>query len=199
VSEVQMSLAQPDYTAEVISARNAGADAIIAVADNPTIIRILRSAHRQGYKPQMSTPTSSYEPRFIRSGGEDVEGTVVASSTVPWSTSPRLADYRTAMGRYLPDGELSTLGAEMWGAGKLIEILARSFPANPTSADFLTGLHGLRGETVGGIFPPLAFTKGKGHAATNQCVIPVKVVGGQFVPQSDEQFSCAPGWRPVNP
>ncbi|HEV7862577.1 MAG TPA: hypothetical protein VGR20_07750, partial [Acidimicrobiia bacterium] len=100
---------------------------------------------------------------------------------------------------YLPDGELSTLGAEMWGSGKLIEILARSFPANPTSADFLTALYALRGETVGGIFPPLAFTRGTGHAATNQCVIPVKVVAGKFVPQSDDQFSCAPGWRPVTP
>jgi branched-chain amino acid transport system substrate-binding protein len=199
VNEVQMSIAQPDYTAEVLSARNAGADAIIAVADNPTIIRILRSAHRQGYKPQMSTPTSSYEPRFIRSGADDVEGTVVASSTVPWSTSPRLADYRAAMARFLPDGELSTLGAEMWGSGKLIELLARRFPANPASADFLDGLYALRGETVGGIFPPLAFVKGKGHAATNQCVVPVKVVAGQFKPLSDDQFSCAPGWRPVTP
>ncbi|MDQ1503428.1 MAG: branched-chain amino acid transport system substrate-binding protein, partial [Actinomycetota bacterium] len=199
VHEVQMSLAQPDYTAEVLSARNAGADAIIVVADNATIVRILRSAHRQGYHPQVSTPTAGYEPRFIHSGGDDVEGTVVASSTVPWSTSPRMAGYRAAMERFVPGGELSTLGAEMWGSGKLIEVLARRFPANPTSADFLDALYALRGETVGGIFPPLAFVKGQGHVATNQCVVPVKVVGGQFKPLSDDQFSCAPGWRPVTP
>ena len=199
VNETQMSLAQPDYTAEVLSARNAGADALIVVADGATIVRILRSAHRQNYRPQVSTPTAGYEPDFIRAGGDDVEGTVVASSTVPWSTSPRLADYRTAMARYVPDGEMSTLGAEMWGAGKLIELLARRFPANPTAADFLDGLYGLRGETVGGIFPPLAFVKGRGHGATNQCVVPVKVVGGQFKPASDDKFSCAPGWTPVSP
>jgi branched-chain amino acid transport system substrate-binding protein len=103
------------------------------------------------------------------------------------------------MARYVPDGEMSTLGAEMWGAGKLIELLAKRFPANPTAADFLDGLYALRGETVGGIFPPLAFVKGKGHAATNQCVIPVKVAGGQFKPLSDDRFSCAPGWTPVTP
>jgi branched-chain amino acid transport system substrate-binding protein len=199
VHETQMSLAQPDYTAEVLSARNAGADAIIIVADKATIVRILRSAHRQNYRPQVSTPTAGYEPDFIRAGGDDVEGVVVASSTVPWSTSPRLADYRTAMARYVPDGEMSTLGAEMWGAGKLIETLATRFPANPTSASFLDGLYALRGETVGGIFPPLAFVKGQGHGATNQCVVPVKVVGGQFKPASDDQFSCAPGWKPVTP
>lgn len=199
VHETQMSLAQPDFTAEVLSARNAGADAVIVVADNATIVRILRSAHRQNYRPQVSTPTAGYEPRFIRTGGADVEGTVVASSTVPWSTSPRLADYRAAMARYLPEGELSTLGAEMWGSGKLIEVLAKRFPANVTSADFLDALYSLRGETAGGIFPPLAFRKGTGHADTNQCVIPVKVVNGKFQPLSDEQFSCAPGWRPVTP
>ncbi len=199
VHETQMSLAQPDYTAEVLSAKNAGADAIIVVADGATIVRILRSAHRQGYKPQVSTPTAGYQPSFIRAGGEDVEGVVVASSTVPWTTSPRLADYRAAMARYVPDGEMSTLGAEMWGAGKLIELLAKRFPANPTPADFLDALYSLRGETVGGIFPPLAFVQGKGHRDTNQCVVPVKVVGGEFKPLSDDQFSCAPGWRPVMP
>ena len=65
-----------------------------------------------------------------------------------------MTDYRIAMARHLPDGELSTLGAEMWGAGKLIEVLAKRFPVNPTSADFLDALHSLRGETAGGIFPP---------------------------------------------
>ena len=59
VHETQMSLAQPDYTAEVLSARNAGADAVIVVADNATIVRILRSAHRQNYRPQVSTPTAA--------------------------------------------------------------------------------------------------------------------------------------------
>lgn len=77
--------------------------------------------------------------------------------------------------------------------------LAKRFPANPTSAHFLDALHSLRGETVGGIFPPLAFARGKGHADTNQCVIPVKVVDGKFQPSSDDRFSCAPGWRPVTP
>jgi hypothetical protein len=87
----------------------------------------------------------------------------------------------------------------MWGTGKLLEILARSLPADPGPADFLSALYALRGETVGGVFPPIAFRPGTGHGDTNQCIIPVKVESRQFVPASNDKFFCPPGWKPVQP
>ncbi|MCA1845632.1 MAG: hypothetical protein LC792_21045, partial [Actinobacteria bacterium] len=116
-----------------------------------------------------------------------------------YNTAPQLADYRAAMDRFVPGGIKSGFGGEMWGAGKLLEVLAKSLPADPTSADFLDALYALRGETVGGIFPPIAFKRGTGHGDTNPCIIPVKVEGRQFVPASNDQFFCPPGWKPVQP
>jgi len=55
----------------------------------------------------------------------------------------------------------------------------------------------LRGETLGGLQPPLTYEAGKGHALTNLCIIPVIVRSGRFVAPGGEQFSCAPGWKPV--
>ena len=75
--------------------------------------------------------------------------------------------------------------------------MARSFPAEPTSQDFLDAAYGLRNETVGGLFPPLTFARDAGHGGTNQCVIPVKIQGGKFLPASNDQWVCAPGWKPV--
>ncbi|HEV8623772.1 MAG TPA: ABC transporter substrate-binding protein, partial [Acidimicrobiia bacterium] len=50
----QVSLAQPDFTAEVLQARNAGADVLIPIMDNASVVRIIRSAHRQNYRPLVS-------------------------------------------------------------------------------------------------------------------------------------------------
>ena len=199
VYEAQVSLAQPDFTAEVLSARNAGANAMIAIVDNASVIRLLRSADRQNYHPVISSQQATYEDRFIRDGGDIINGVVVASNSAPYNTGPQLADYRAAMDRFVPGGIKSAFGGEMWGTGKLLEILARSLPADPTSADFLKALYALRGETVGGIFPPIAFRQGAGHGDTNPCIIPVKVEGRRFVPASNDQFVCPPGWQPVQP
>ena len=193
----QVSIAQPDYTAEVIQARNSGANVIVAIMDNASALRILRSAHRQNYHPVIAIQRTGYDERFLRQGGEDIDGVVTASTTVPWSTSPLMADFRAAMDRLAPGMEKSTQHAEIWAAGKLLELLAKSFPADPGPADVLAGLYGLRNETVGGLLPPLAFARDGGHGATNQCVIPVQVNNKGFVPASQDQFVCAPGWKPV--
>ena len=43
----------------------------------------------------------------------------------------------------------------------------------------------------------LTYEAGKGHAQTNLCIIPVVVRSGAFVAPGGDEFSCAPGWRPV--
>src|SRR5581483_2372067 len=150
VYEAQISIAQPDFTAEVIQARQAGADVIITLAENPTTIRVARSAHRQNWNPIIATQQGGSDERFIRDGGADVEGALISHTTASWVNSALMADYRDAMARFVPGGARGGMGANVWVAGKLIEKLAERFPPKPTSADFLNGLYSLRGETLGG-------------------------------------------------
>jgi branched-chain amino acid transport system substrate-binding protein len=193
----QVSLAQPDYTAEVLQAKNAGAESVIMVMDNASVIRALRSAHRQNYHPLVSVQRASYDERFLRDGGAEADGVFTAATVVPFNTSPALADFRAAAARFLPGAPLSTQHAEAWATGKMLELMARSFPADVTAQDFLDAVYGLHNETVGGLFPPLTFARDAGHGGTNQCVIPVKIEGGKFLPASNDQWVCAPGWKPV--
>jgi branched-chain amino acid transport system substrate-binding protein len=194
--DAQISIAQPDFTAEMLAARNAGADVVIVIADNATAARVARSAHRQDYRPTFSIQQAGFDDGLLAQG-EDVEGMVTAGIVPDHNTSPKLADYRAAMARHLPNARKATIGAGAWTAGKLIELLAPALPPTPTSADFVAALHGLRGETIGGLQPPLTYEAGKGHALTNLCVIPVVVRSGKFVAPNGEQFSYAPGWKPV--
>jgi branched-chain amino acid transport system substrate-binding protein len=90
------------------------------------------------------------------------------------------------------------MGSVVWAAGKLLEKAAERFSARPTAGDVLEGLYALKGETLGGRLPPLTFARGRGHADTNTCHVPMIVKGGQVVPLiGPAHFSCTPGWKPV--
>jgi branched-chain amino acid transport system substrate-binding protein len=199
VYETQMSLAQPDFTSEVLAARNAGAEIIVSVSENPTLIRIAKSAHRQGWDVQLSTQHGGDDSRFVSDGGQEIEGTVYSSPVAHWVTSPLMADYRESMKRYVPDGALGSLGSPMWVAGKMFERIARTFPPHPTTADVLNGLWNVKGETLGGIIAPTTYLKGApGNDLANACVLPLRIVNGKATPTNGgpEAFSCAPGWKP---
>jgi branched-chain amino acid transport system substrate-binding protein len=196
VYEAQISLAQPDYTAEMLAARNVGADVVILISDNATAVRVARSAHRQDYTPVISIQQSANEDSFLSLGKEDVDGALVSAVVPDYANSPKLADYRKAMARFVPGGRRGSFSAQTWAAGKLLEVIAAGFPADVSSADILTGLHALRGETLGGLVPPMTFAPGRGHGDVNQCIIPSRVEGGKFVYPFGEQFSCPPGFKP---
>src|SRR5437870_2859381 len=196
VHTAQVSLAQPDFTAEVLAARNAGADAVVGIFDNATLIRVARSAHRQGYNPVFSIQQAGYDDAML-TGGSDVERFVTAGIVPDHNNSPKLADYRAALARYVPGGRRATISASQWVAGKLIERIGPALGEQPTSASFVEALYGLKGETLGGLLPPTTYQRGTGHGATNQCIVPVQIKGGKFVAPGGDEFTCAPGWKPV--
>jgi branched-chain amino acid transport system substrate-binding protein len=195
VHEAQVTVTQPDYTAEVLAARNAGAEALAVATDNASVIRVARSAHRQNYRPTLVGQVATAEDRYLTVGGADVEGSAIGASVFPWQ-SPKFADYVAALDRYAPGAIKGNLGQVVWVAGKLMERIAGGFPANPTKDDFLAGLYALRGETLGGLLPPLTFVEGKGSALTNLCTVPILVDKGKFVTPKGDSFVCAPGWKP---
>jgi branched-chain amino acid transport system substrate-binding protein len=202
VWESQSSIAQPDYTSEMLSARNAGVKAMIAIMDNNSVVRMMRSAHRQSYDPYLSVQFSVYEDRVARDGGADVEEKVRISSLTPaWDSSPKMADYRSAMDKYVPSGTKGSWGALNFVAGKLLEKIAREqfTTPNPTAGHVLKGLYSLKGETLGGLTPPLTYLEGKPHADVNLCWVQMKIKDGKFVPVDGDpdKFVCAPGWKPV--
>ena len=196
VHSAEVSITQPDYTAEVLAARNAGAEVLVVAVDNATTIRIIRSAHRQSYEPLISSQFSAHDARFLQSGGQDVEGVLSGAMTPHWE-SPKMADYRNAMARYVPNAILGSGSGGAYVTGKLIEVVAKTFPAGPVaSSDFLNGLYSLKGETLGGLVPPLTYKPGENHDLANLCNYPTKIQGGKFVQQSDT-YACPPGWTPV--
>ena len=195
VWEAQASLAAPDFTAEMISAKNAGVEALTMIMDNSSVVRIERSAKQQGYKPQFVNQQSGHEDRVAKEA--DVEGHITAATTAPWDSSPKMKIFRDAMDKYQPKEVRGSWGAQAFVAGLLMEKLSKSFSPKPAAADVINGLYSLKGETVDGRLPPLTFVKGaKSHANVDLCIIPLRITGGQFKTLQGEEFTCAPGWKP---
>ena len=195
----QMSIAQPDYTAQMLAARNAGADVVMCICDPPTQIRMIRSAHRQNWRPLFSA-TYSMDQEQIKAGGEDVEGLLASATTVPYSTSPKMKPYLDAVSRFVPGGAIGGVGAAAWVQGKLVERIASFLSAEPaTRQAILQGLGSLERETLDGLVPPIAFPDGDRNRV-NLCVVPLRFERGLFRPLggNDSNFTCAPGWAPAH-
>jgi branched-chain amino acid transport system substrate-binding protein len=191
VYTAQVSIAEPDYTTQMVQARNAGAEAVVAIMDYASIVRMLRSAHRQNWYPPFASTTSVYEESFLAAAGADAEGMLaISQGHMPYSISPLLKPYLEAVRRYVPKGAIGSNGSNAWAAAKLLEGVLRRIDGEPTTAKILDGLYGLQGETVGGIVPPLTFPRGP-HSRVNLCGVPIKVVDGKFVASKGERFYCA--------
>jgi branched-chain amino acid transport system substrate-binding protein len=196
VWEGQASIAAPDYTSEMLSAQGAGVKALIDVIDNYSVLRIERSAQRQGYEVIHSVQHSMFDSRF--EGMPELEGVYTSSAVPMWNLSPKMADYREALKKYVPGGVPAAWGATPWVGGKLLEKVAQTFSPNPGPADVLTGLFGLNNETLGGLLPGVTYYKGEKHKMSNMCMIPVRMKDKKFVPRDGDpdKFICAPGWKP---
>lgn len=175
VYEGSVSLAQPDFTAQCVEARNRGAEAIVPVVDGASINRFAQACDRQGYRPQIVSISAQPDtPKYL-------EGLVALPASFPWflqSGSPALNDYGAALRKYVST-KPNSYSSQGWVAGLLLGKALARVSDTPTSKDVLDGLWRLRGETLGGLVPPLTYTKGK-PATDAACVYTVELKGGKW-------------------
>jgi branched-chain amino acid transport system substrate-binding protein len=198
VYEAFVSLAQPDYTGEMLQAQRAGAEVILPLIDTAALNRLSTSAHRQNYNPAF-VGTYNLNQDLLTPFAKELEGLFLTGRVPPWDSSPKLQFYRDAMSRYQPKAARGDLGAGVFVNGKLLaEKIGPFIQEPPTTANLLEGLYALKGETLGGLLPGIGFEKGVEHVKSNQCIIPVRYTGGKTVAHdAQESFVCAPGWKPV--
>jgi len=64
VYQATSSIAQPDFTAECLSARNAGAQVLLPALDTNSVVRMVSSCARQGYAPSYALYTAEIKESF---------------------------------------------------------------------------------------------------------------------------------------
>ncbi|HVW34339.1 MAG TPA: ABC transporter substrate-binding protein, partial [Acidimicrobiia bacterium] len=153
------SLAQPDYTAECLAARNQGAEVIMPVLDPTSISRAAASCVRQGYRPLWGIPMQGVADSM--KGDPNLAGAVASTSTFPYfqTGTPATDEFQRALRSF---GGHVTLGPALssgWTAGKLLERAGARLGEPPTSGDLLAGLWSIDRDTLGGLTIPLTFRK----------------------------------------
>jgi branched-chain amino acid transport system substrate-binding protein len=184
------SLAQPDFTAECLAARNAGVQVLVPIMDANSAQRIGRSCASVGFKPTYSLGPPILFEHFQED--PNFEGSIGTPVVAPWldTANPGIAEFRAAMKRYAPDVPASASAPLGWVSAKLLERAARNLPAQPTSAAVLEGLWSVHDDTLGGLTFPLSFVRDR-VAERPLCAGVVIVQDGKWRIHPKGQLTCA--------
>ena len=158
VYRTKVSIAQPDFTAECLSARNAGVEVLVVVVDTNSVGRVAASCARQGYRPTLSAPFQSLADRFKDDPAFD--RAIMTSTVAPWfeGNTAASAEYQEAVRRFFGKSLPPVQMPVGWVAGKLLERAARSLQALD-SPSLLRGLWSIKNDDLGGLTQPLTFTE----------------------------------------
>ena len=183
------SLAQPDFTANCLAARDAGAEMLLMTMDRNSIHRIARSCLNVGYKPTLVISQTTENDDMAND--PNLDGSVGTGLVAPWfdTANPAVAEYRQIMAQFAPRVDPSGIAVQGWAAAKVFEKAAAFITNPPTSESILQGLWSLHNETLGGLVPPVNFTKDQ-TAPRYVCFWALLIKDKKFVKADDGSVHC---------
>ncbi|MCA1842669.1 MAG: ABC transporter substrate-binding protein [Actinobacteria bacterium] len=183
------SLAQPDFTANCLAARDQGAQLLLISLDGNSAQRLLRSCASIGYHPKLILNQQiSFD--FL-AADDNLQGSYTTGLNAAWvdRRNPAVAEFQRAMAQYAPGVSLAGTPMQGWAAARLFGVAARNLPEPPTSASILDGLYGLKGETLDGLAAPLTFTRGQ-NAPVYVCAWPMAIRDHAYQVVGDGTVQC---------
>ncbi|MGH8998781.1 MAG: ABC transporter substrate-binding protein, partial [Acidimicrobiia bacterium] len=190
VYRASISIAQPDYTAECLSAQRAGAEILAIASDSASLRRIAAACARQAYRPLFAWPYSAHLP------SDKDDPNLEGGMTVPgWFPSvkgdtPATKEFQDAFDEYF-GGAPAGGHTGGWTAGKMFEKAAKRALDPTTSAGILEGLWtSFEGDTLGGLTMPLTFVREKPSPKVN-CWTVLAVEEGEYVMPTNGEIKCA--------
>jgi branched-chain amino acid transport system substrate-binding protein len=189
VSRARASLAQPDFSAECLGAKNAGAQVLIMAMDSNSVGRVAASCARADFHPVFSWASTVTLDRH--KDDPNLEGSVIPVPLQPWflAAKPAVKEFQDGLARYAAGVLPSGSSENGWAAGRLFEKAAAAITAKPTSAAILDGLWALRNETLGGLTYPLTFARDQKANQVN-CWYTVVIGRGVWITPDDGQIHC---------
>jgi branched-chain amino acid transport system substrate-binding protein len=191
VYRVRASLTATSYTSECLGAQRAGAEVLYWAGDSNSWGRVARSCTSQGYRPVFANAGSSTVPAHAQD--DNVQGGFTPLGVFPWfdtgAATPAQKEYLAAIARYLPGGKAAGGHAQGWASGKLFETAVLKIKGPVTSAAVVDALTTFKGETLGGLTPPLTFTKGKASPEL-LCASDIRIKDKKFVSPDGGKITC---------
>ena len=132
-----ISITQPDFTANCLNAKQAGANFIYFAGDGDSLRRMADDCAAQGYKPLFVGDSIAITANLA--SDPNLNGLLAGQTDFPWvdSYTPAQAAYQQAVKQYDPQLASSATTAAEWTAGMLAVAASSDLTATPTSAGIL--------------------------------------------------------------
>jgi branched-chain amino acid transport system substrate-binding protein len=192
----EISATAPSYTAPCLAAKSAGVDAMFVADNSPVVLRFVAACAQQGYHPQQITSTQTVTGSWLSDSA--LNGALLTSleANAYDSTTPAVAKFQNALKDYGPSGirpKSSTFSGEeinAWSGAILFQDAATAAHLTPrsTPAAVKRGLYSLKNEKLGGLAPPLNFTRGK--PAFIPCWFSEQIKHHKFASLNHDKATC---------
>jgi branched-chain amino acid transport system substrate-binding protein len=178
------SVGDANFDSQCLAAQSAKAQDLEFVGPSFELPGIASDCATLGYNPTLLNEDVVLTPALATQLGS--ASAVFAADAFPFTaTSSAAAIYQEALKKYEPSVLSSTTftqdDADSWASGELFEAAAKAgdLGNKPTRAQLIAGLYKLKGATLGGLTPPLTFTKNKPNSVS--CIFIVDVDSGKIV------------------
>jgi branched-chain amino acid transport system substrate-binding protein len=192
-----VSFTAPNYTAPCLAAKNTHANGLYIADAASVMLRIAADCARQGYNPNYVIDGEVFGLNMASDPGTGKNLWADFPDLPFFANTPAVQEFNTAMDKYFPGERENTSRMTQdpfmaWVSGKLLEDAIKggglTATDTPSAAEVKTGLESLKGDTVGGLTPPLTYAAGQPHHVN--CWFTAHVQNGSPGLANNGQVTC---------
>ncbi len=179
VGSVAVSTTAPNYTAECLKLKNAGATLIQLSVAPAAGRKLISDCKAQGYQGFFGATAGAVNADLTRTPGIKLSGGIQGFPW--WAEDAPVKEYRDTMKKYAPEADYANPGAtSVWSALEMTRKAAANLGDAPTRKDLVSGLHSIKDEDLGGLLAQkVTYTEGEPGPAIN-CLWLYKLENGEF-------------------
>ena len=184
VYSANVSGTAPSYTAQCLAAEESGATSMYVGHAGSVVPRVIDGCVQQGYQPLQLNAGGSVTPSWAEDS--NLNGMKIMAFHLPANdtSTPGGKHFHEVLDQEDPglteSSSFTELLIDTWDGLELFAAAAEKGNIGPTStpADVKKGLYALKGETLGGLTPPLTFQPGKPTVVN--CYFEQSLENGEF-------------------
>jgi ABC-type branched-subunit amino acid transport system substrate-binding protein len=185
-----IDISEFNYAPYVQQLKDKGVEVVFWIGAYQQSVRLRQAMQQQGYEPKLylRDPTD-YNPEFVETGGDAVEGTVIFMNFVPFeeaSSNKELQLYLSWLQQVKPGATPTFFGLFSWSAARLFVERSIALGGKLDRAQLVNAVKGVNDWTANGMHSPQ--TVGSKHIS--ECWRFVKLTGGKWVPVGGSKYSC---------
>jgi len=186
-----IDISEFNYAPYVQQMKDKDIEYVQIIGSTAQFTRLAEAMKQQGFKPKvfMIDPTA-YNPDFVSSGGDAVEGTTVFINFTPFEeagSNKELQLYLSWLQQVKPGATPSFFGLFAWSAARLFVQQATQLGGKLTRSALATSLKGVSSWTANGMHAPQPV----GAKQASPCWRFIKLVSGKWTPVGGTKYQCS--------